>query len=92
MGVDAELLIIGPFREVAARGKEALVNAQDADDGDNDNAKYMLKAAQGVVKEGDRALKRLQPLWDGQVEKYGDIFISALVQNGMDSPSSNRCS
>lgn len=83
MGVEAELLILGPFKEVAEKGKEALVNAQDADDGDNDNARFMLKAAQGIAKEGERALKRLQPLWDGQFEKYGDTFTNALVQNGV---------
>lgn len=88
MGVDAEVLILGPFREVAERGKEAIANAQDVGDLDHEHAKYMLKAAQAVAKEGERALKRLQPLWDGQVGKYGDTFTNALSQNGIyDYPS-----
>ncbi|KAJ4387660.1 hypothetical protein N0V93_008257 [Gnomoniopsis smithogilvyi] len=82
MGVDAEDLFLGPFREVAERGKEAVVNAQDIEDVENEEAKYMLKAAQAVAKEGERALKRLQPLWDGQVGRYGDVFTDALSQNG----------
>lgn len=80
MGVDAEILILGPFREVVDRGKEAVTNAQD--NANAENAKHMLKAAQAVAKEGERALKRLQPLWDGQVDKYGDTFTNALSQDG----------
>lgn len=83
MGVDAEVLILGPFREVAERGNEAIANAQDIDDAGSEGANYMLKAAQAVAKEGERALKRLQPLWDGQVGKYGDTFTDALSQNGI---------
>lgn len=83
MGVDAEILILGPFREVVERGKEAVANAQAVDDADSETAKCMLKAAQAVAKEGERALKRLQPLWAGQFDKYGDTFTNALSQNGM---------
>lgn len=83
MGVDPEILILGPFRDVAERGREALANAQDVDEEDSENAKYMLKAAQGVVKEGERALRRLQPLWDNQVERYAETFTNALIQSGM---------
>lgn len=93
MGVDAEVLILGPFREVAERGKEAITNAQDVhdDDAENERAKYMLKAAQAVAKEGERALKRLQPLWDGQVGKYGATFTDALIQNGIQYSSLLFC-
>lgn len=83
MGVDAEDLFLGPFREVAERGKEAIANARDIDDAENEDAKIMLKAAQAVAKEGERALKKLQPLWDGQVGKYGGVFTDALSQNGI---------
>lgn len=89
MGLDAEVLILGPFREVAERGKEAITNAQDIDDdgAEHESTRYMLKAAQAVAKEGERALKRLQPLWDGQVGKYGDAFTDALSQNGNQEPA-----
>lgn len=82
MGVDAEVLILGPFREVVERGREAVSNAEDVEDEDLELSNSMLKASQSVLKEGERALKRLQPLWDGQVEKYGDAFRNALSQNG----------
>ncbi|KAF6830948.1 sh3 domain containing protein [Colletotrichum musicola] len=74
MAVDVEELIIAPFREVVARGKEAAANAEAAREEDPALVQQMMKSAQAVSKEGERALKRLQPLWDGQVEKHGDCF------------------
>lgn len=82
MGLDAETLILGPFREVAERGREALSNAEEAREDDPEVSNHMLKAAQIVVKEGERALKKLQPLWDGQAEKYGDDFKNSLSRSG----------
>jgi len=85
MAVDMDELIIAPLREVVDRGKEAVANAEAADDrGDDadDTAKRMAKAGKAVVREGERALKRLQPLWDDQVEKYGDRFKAAVAKNG----------
>lgn len=81
MGVDAEELILNPFREVVDRGKDAVTNAESAADEDAELSRLMAKAGVAVVKEGERALKRLQPLWDGQVEKYGDAFKETLSQN-----------
>lgn len=83
MGIDAEVLILGPFKEAIERGREAVANAEKAGDEDAENSKLMLKAAQGVLREGERALKRLQPLWDSQVEKYGDAFKNGVGQNGI---------
>ncbi|CAK7213129.1 hypothetical protein SBRCBS47491_001697 [Sporothrix bragantina] len=85
MGVDAEELIVRPFREVVERGNEAVSNAEAAEaenDGevDAETLVEMIKAGRGVVREGERALKRLQPVWDGQVEKYGDAFKDAMLQ------------
>ena len=83
MGVDAEELIVRPFREVVGRGNEAITNADDADDDDSieqsvrDN---LVRCGHSLVREGERALKRLQPVWDGQVEKYGDAFKEAMLQ------------
>lgn len=86
MGIDDEVLILGPFKEVIERGKEAVANAGGAGDEDVEHSKLMLKAAQGVVREGERALKRLQPLWDSQVEKYGEAFKTGVSQNGIFLP------
>jgi hypothetical protein len=82
MAVDIEELIIGPFRELVDRGKEALENAGTGDDDDAEKARQMTKAAKGVIREGERALKRLQPLWDSQVEKYGETFKATMSKNG----------
>lgn len=81
MGVDAEELILNPFHDVVDRGKEAVNNAESAADEDAELSRVLARAGVAVVKEGDRALKRLQPLWDGQVEKYGDAFKESLSQN-----------
>ncbi|KAI3396050.1 hypothetical protein diail_546 [Diaporthe ilicicola] len=81
MGVDAEELILSPFHEVVDRGNEAVTNAESAADDDAELSRLMVKAGVAVVREGERALKRLQPLWDGQVEKYGDSFKESLGQN-----------
>lgn len=83
MGVDAEDLIIQPFKELVERGNEAIRNAEDAGATDPDGAKQMLKSANSIVKEGDRALQRLQPLWTSQVAKYGDAFTQAIGDNGL---------
>jgi hypothetical protein len=86
MAVDVEELIIRPFREVVERGKEAADNADAAgDDVDAELSKAMAKAARSVLKEGERALKRIQPLWDSQVERFGDSFKNSIRQNGMSS-------
>lgn len=86
MAIDVEVLILEPFREVVERGKEAAANAEAAQDDDPELSKEMAKAAQAVMKGGERALKRLQPLWDSQVEKYGDDFKETMRENG--EPSS----
>lgn len=83
MAVDAEDLIIEPFVELVVRGTEAVKNAEGAKDEDAERSKHMLKSAHFVVKEGERALHRLQPLWTAQTEKYGDAFRDAISDNGM---------
>lgn len=82
MAVDVEELIITPFREVVERGKEAVANAEEAQNDDPEQAKQMMKSAMAITKEGERALKRLQPLWDSQVEKHGDTFKDIIADNG----------
>ncbi|KZL85968.1 sh3 domain-containing protein [Colletotrichum incanum] len=81
MAVDVEELIILPFHEVVERGKEAITNAEEAQNEDPELAKQMMKFATIITKEGERALKRLQPLWDNQVEKHGDMFKEIIADN-----------
>jgi hypothetical protein len=82
MAVDVEELVISPFNEVVERGNEALTNAEDAQENDPELAKQMQKSAQAVVREGERALKRIQPLWDSHVDRYGDDFKESIRDNG----------
>ncbi|KAI0598273.1 hypothetical protein F4775DRAFT_556058 [Biscogniauxia sp. FL1348] len=82
MGIDVEELVIQPFREVVERGKEAIANAEASDhDHDAASSGVMVKSARALVKEGERALQKLTPLWQSQVDKHGDAFKEALRYN-----------
>ncbi|KAI1504535.1 hypothetical protein F5X99DRAFT_18637 [Biscogniauxia marginata] len=82
MGIDVEELIIQPFREVVERGREAIANAEACDhDEDAGSSEHMLRSARALVKEGERALHKLTPLWQSQVDKHGDAFKEALRYN-----------
>ncbi|KAH0429786.1 SH3 domain-containing protein [Colletotrichum camelliae] len=81
MAVDAEELIIAPFQEVVDRSKEAIENAEKVQGDNSELAVQMMKSAQMVFREGERALKRVQPLWDSQVAKHGDSFKDAVGDN-----------
>jgi hypothetical protein len=82
MGVDAEDLIIRPFREVVERGTDAVANAEAVGNDDTTLSERMSKAARAIVREGERALKKLQPIWNAQVEIYGSAFKDAMMAQG----------
>ncbi|CAF3520904.1 unnamed protein product [Fusarium graminearum] len=67
-------LVIGPFRDIVEKGREAIENAGDD--------KTMLKASQSLTKEGERALKRIEPLCRKHLDEYGSNFLDALKENG----------
>ncbi|KAI3532380.1 hypothetical protein CSPX01_13478 [Colletotrichum filicis] len=81
MAVDVEELILAPFREVVERGEESAKNAHDAQDEDPETSREMAKSASTIAKEGQRALKRLRPLWNSQFEKHGDVFKETIAEN-----------
>ena len=66
--------ILTPFREIVEKGKTAVENA--------DNTQPMLKASQNLVKEGERALKKIEPLCKKHLEEYGSNFVDAIKENG----------
>lgn len=76
MAVDAEELLLRPFQDVVSLGTTAVVNAS------THHADPMLRAAQALVREGDRALKKVQSVWNDHVERYGDAFKDMMVQQG----------
>ena len=71
---DIQDLVVTPFRDIVEKGKTAVETAGDD--------KPMLKAAQSLVKEGERALKRIEPLCRKHLEEYGSNFLDALKENG----------
>lgn len=83
MAIDVEQLILQPFRDVVERGKEASENAgSEGADNEAGVTKVMLKSARTLIKEGERALQRLQPLWDERLARDGDAFAEAMRDNG----------
>ncbi|KAK8127774.1 hypothetical protein PG984_008882 [Apiospora sp. TS-2023a] len=82
MPVDAECFVIHPFQELVKIAKEAAANAEAGQSDDPERSRRMLKSAQGLVKEGERALQKIQPLWDAQVDMHGDAFKSGIRDNG----------
>ena len=72
--------VLAPFREIVEKGKTALENAGD---GRSRESKQMRKAAEGLIREGERAIKRIEPLCNSHLGKFGANFIGALKENGM---------
>ncbi|KAF5607840.1 hypothetical protein FPANT_683 [Fusarium pseudoanthophilum] len=70
---DVADLVIAPFRDIVEKGREATQNAGDD--------KTMLKASQSLTKEGERALKKIEPLCRKHLDEYGSNFLDALKEN-----------
>ncbi|KAM5348209.1 hypothetical protein ACJ41O_008033 [Fusarium nematophilum] len=70
---DVADLVVTPFRDIVEKGRTAVANAGDG--------QPMLKAAQTLVKEGERALKRIEPLCRKHLDEYGSNFLDALKEN-----------
>lgn len=79
MAEEVERLVLAQFREIVEKGKTAIGNVESA--GDQAPAP-MLKAAQNLVREGERALKKIEPISTGAYEEYGINFINAIKENG----------
>lgn len=73
--------VLTPFREIVEKGQTAVENAGDT--------QPMLKASQSLVKEGERALKKIEPLCKKHLEEYGSNFLEAIKANGKLSLSSH---
>jgi len=87
MSSNAEELLIQPFRNVVVLGTTALLNSAriPGDDSDEGGPPEMTNAAQSLFKEGERALKKILPIWNDQVRRYGHSFKEMMVQQGMPS-------
>lgn len=78
-----EQLVLAPFREIAEKAKAAVENAENAGD---QVPPLMRKAAEGLAKEGDRALTRIEPLCTRNYEQYGSNFVDAIKEHGETRP------
>lgn len=67
-------LVFAPFRDMIEKGRAAMRNAT--------RSQAMLRAAADLVKEGERALKRLEPICSRYYTAYGADFVEALKGNG----------
>lgn len=79
MEEDVHILVLVPFRDIVEKANLAIQNADDADPPHAE----MRKAAQTLVKEGERALKKIQPICKKHLDEYGQNFVNALKENGM---------
>ncbi len=70
-------LVVAPFADTVEKGRAAADSARATDD------QPMLKAAQALVKEGERALKKIEPLCQKNLEAFAANFVDALRGNGM---------
>jgi hypothetical protein len=68
-------LVLTPFKEIVEKGKRAVENAADGE-------AEMLKASKALVREGERALKKIEPLCKKHFVEYGSNFLDALKENG----------
>ncbi|KAI0176083.1 hypothetical protein GGR52DRAFT_571057 [Hypoxylon sp. FL1284] len=79
MADEVERLAVAPFREIVEKGNAAIGNAPNAD---QETSPLMLKAAQNLVREGERAMKRIEPLCTKNYDEYGVNFVDAIKENG----------
>lgn len=69
-------LVLAPWKEIVLQGTAAVRNAGTTGD------ERMLKAAQGLVSEGERGLKKLGPLCQKNGDEFGTSFANDLKDNG----------
>ncbi|CAK7227987.1 hypothetical protein SCUCBS95973_006730 [Sporothrix curviconia] len=72
MDEEIDFLLLNPFAEIVEKAQAALDAAQAADNAD------MIKAAQALIKEGERARKAIEPIAKRHLALYGENFVTAL--------------
>lgn len=76
MGLDAEALFLQPFGDVVILANAALVNSEA------DQDSHMTVAARALLREAERAKRKVEAVWEAEVEKNGDAFRAMMVQQG----------
>lgn len=82
---DVHILVLAPFLDIVEKGKIAMRNSKDAEPPLSED---MCKTAQKLVQEGERAVKRIEPLCKKHLEEYGANFVNALKENGTEITAS----
>lgn len=70
-----EDLVLAPFRDIVAQATAALHNADD-------EGRTMRTAAEALLREGERALRRIEPLCRRKGEECGVAFVDGLKDDG----------
>ncbi|KAI2635402.1 hypothetical protein GGS21DRAFT_490065 [Xylaria nigripes] len=78
MAEEVEQLLLAPFRDIVEKGRTAVKNAECTDD---EAPGLMLNVAQKLMREGERALKNIEPVAMMNYEEYGYQFIDAVKEN-----------
>jgi hypothetical protein len=79
MDADVHNLVLAPFYEIGEKSRMAVANATDAGLTKSDG---MFKAANGLARDAERALSKLEPLCKKHWEEYSTNFVVALKENG----------
>ncbi|KAM7206892.1 hypothetical protein V8F20_002598 [Naviculisporaceae sp. PSN 640] len=75
MADDIHNLVLSPFRDIVSKGNQALGNATLG------SSEPMIKAAQSLVNNAERALKKIEPVCERQFKEHQSAFIDALKEN-----------
>jgi hypothetical protein len=67
-------LVLTPFRDIVDKARTAVENAGE------DNP-VMVKAAQALLKEGERGVRKIERQCQKHLDDYGSSFIAALKDN-----------
>ena len=76
MGLVADALFLQPFGDVVKLANTALVNSEAEQDS------HMRATSRALLREAERAQRKVEAVWDTEVEKHGDAFRAMMVQQG----------
>lgn len=69
-------LFLTPLRDIIEKGNIAAQNAYESEN------PAMHDAALGLVREGERAMRRIEPLCEKLVQQYGLAAVTAIKEHG----------
>lgn len=88
MAVNAQDLLIQPFKDVIALAVTAAANATASADDETEHGvkvEQMLQSSKSLAREGERALRKVQAVWQSQMVIHGDAFGDRMLKQGVPS-------